>query len=73
MQQVEAWRSTRHLPFPRMEPSRRENLADTLDYPPRGSPDAYRKDSLDTEHAEPLSAQSEEENMETDDMETQRR
>lgn len=72
-QQVQAWRSARHLPFPRMEPSRREKLTDTLDYPPRGSPDAYREDNLDTERAEPLSAQSEEEDVEADAMTTKRR
>ncbi len=40
MHQVQSWRSAGQLPFPHMASSHRARLADTLDYPPRGSPDA---------------------------------
>lgn len=55
MQQVESWRQTAQLPFPRMARAHRERLAKTLDYPPRGSPDALRPEGLEAETAEPLS------------------
>ena len=58
VEQVQSWRSAQHLPFPQMDPSRREKLANTLDYPPRGSPDAHRTDKIATEHTEPLSTRS---------------
>ena len=45
MQEVENWRRSWRLPFPFMAPERRERLADTLEYPPRGSPDAFRRDA----------------------------
>ena len=55
MQEVNRWRTAGQLPFPRMAPADRDRLADTLDYPPRGSPDALRPDGLEAETAEPLS------------------
>jgi MscS family membrane protein len=57
--QVQSWRRTGQLPFPHMARSRREQLADTLDYPPRGSPDARHPEIHDTEEAEPLSTETE--------------
>jgi MscS family membrane protein len=58
-QQVESWRRTGQLPFPHMARSHREQLADTLDYPPRGSPDAHHPNALGAEEAEPLSKETE--------------
>ena len=58
MQQVQSWRGTGQLPFPNMASSRREQLADTLDYPPRGSPEAFNHQSPGGEAAEPLSAEA---------------
>jgi MscS family membrane protein len=59
MHQVQSWRASGQLPFPNMASSRREQLADTLDYPPRGSPDAFDPESAEGETAEPLSAEAE--------------
>jgi MscS family membrane protein len=58
-QQVQSWRKTGQLPFPHMARSRREQLADTLDYPPRGSPDARHPEIHDAEESEPLSKDTE--------------
>ena len=55
---VQSWRGTGQLPFPNMASSRREQLADTLDYPPRGSPEAVNPESAGGEAAEPLSAEA---------------
>jgi len=52
---VERWRKDGELPFPRMAPDRRGRLANTLDYPPRGSPDAAHPGGLEADTAEPLS------------------
>ena len=60
-QRVQSWRKTGRLPFPHMARSRREQLADTLDYPPHGSPDARRSEIHDAEEAEPLSKEMESE------------
>ena len=57
MEQVQSWRDTGQLPFPNMASSRREQLADTLDYPPRGSPDALNPKSPESEASEPLSTE----------------
>ncbi|MFQ6024775.1 MAG: mechanosensitive ion channel family protein, partial [Acidiferrobacterales bacterium] len=57
MHQVQSWRSAGQLPFPHMARSHRERLADTLDYPPRGSPDAQQ--TSQDEAAEPLSDETE--------------
>ena len=54
-EQVQSWREAGQLPFPNMTGSRREQLADTLDYPPRGSPDAFDSQPLESDAAEPLS------------------
>ncbi len=59
MRQVQSWRGAGQLPFPNMASSRREQLADTLDYPPRGSPDAFNPESPEGEAAEPLSTETE--------------
>ena len=55
MQEVNDWRESGRFPFPRMSPAHRESLAKTLDYPPRGSPDALRPEGLEAESTEPLS------------------
>ncbi len=55
IEQVAQWRAAGQLPFPNTSLSRREQLADTLDYPPSGSPDSIRADTPRTETAEPLS------------------
>jgi len=57
MQQVKSWRKSGQLPFPQLAASRIEQLADTLDYPPRGSPGADRSDAPATGAAESLSAE----------------
>ena len=36
---VKEWRARKKLPFPDFDEEERERLEDTLDYPPRGSPD----------------------------------
>ncbi len=59
MQKVQSWRKTGQLPFPNMARNHRERLADTLDYPPRGSPDASHPEALEAEEAEPLSRETE--------------
>jgi hypothetical protein len=51
-----------------MEPSKIEQLADTLDYPPYGSPGTDT--SAATESAEALSAESEPEDTEPEDTKT---
>jgi MscS family membrane protein len=38
-QEVSVWRRTGQLPFPRLAAARLKQLADSLSYPPRGSPD----------------------------------
>ena len=58
VEQVQTWRRNRRLPFPRMSPRRAEELASTLDYPPRGSPDTeVSLDQATEETPEPLSAE----------------
>jgi MscS family membrane protein len=59
MRDVQSWRSSGTLPFPNMSPSNRRRLADTLDYPPRGSPDADSSEIPSDEGAEPLSTDGE--------------
>jgi MscS family membrane protein len=59
IEQVQSWRRSGQLPFPHMARSHREQLADTLDYPPRGSPDARHPEVLVPEEAEPLSKETE--------------
>ena len=36
--EVQKWRPERNLPFPDLEPEDEEEITDTLDYPPAGSP-----------------------------------
>ena len=71
--QVQSWRDAGQLPFPNMTSSRREQLADTLDYPPQGSPDALNPEFLESEAAEPLSSEEEssDQSSETDGPKTQ--
>lgn len=59
IEQVKSWRDAGQLPFPNMTSSRRAQLADTLDYPPQGSPDALSPEFLGSESAEPLSSEDE--------------
>jgi len=59
-EKVETWRRTGQLPFPDMSASRIDELADTLDYPPYGSPHADSWDSQETQTPEPLSAEPQE-------------
>jgi MscS family membrane protein len=55
IEQVGAWRESDNLPFPDPTDAKIENLADTLDYPPRGSPAAGRPQSDSHDAAESLS------------------
>ena len=73
MEQVRSWRDAGQLPFPNMASSHREQLADTLDYPPRGSPDALDPESPESEAAEPLSTEeeSDDQSSETDSSKNQ--
>ena len=57
VQQVKSWRRSGQLPFPNLPTSKIEQLADTLDYPPHGSPGADLSKSPEWESAEPLSAE----------------
>lgn len=43
-EQVRAWRRSGKLPFPRFSPERLDSIDDTLDYPPKGSPEAGHED-----------------------------
>lgn len=58
MEQVQAWRGSGQLPFPRFSPERLERIDDTLDYPPKGSPEAGQEDLEATAGTERLSAES---------------
>jgi MscS family membrane protein len=73
IQQVQSWRDTGQLPFPNITSSRREQLADTLDYPPRGSPDVLDPKSLESEAKESLSTDEEggDQPSETDSLKKQ--
>ncbi len=55
-QKLQSWRRSGRLPFPNMPAAKADQLAGTLDYPPRGSPDAYAPEAQTPEAAEPLSA-----------------
>ena len=67
MQQVVSWRRTGNLPFPGPTEENIEHLADTLDYPPRGSPGAGRPKSEAHDAVEPLSADSDSEDVENEE------
>ena len=43
VEQVAAWRQSGQLPFPEFSGEEREQIEDTLDYPPTGSPDAGKQ------------------------------
>jgi MscS family membrane protein len=58
MEQVEAWRRAGQLPFPNPSPEVLESINDTLDFPPRGSPEAGPEDLEAAAGAERLSAES---------------
>ena len=57
MEQVEAWRRSGQLPFPNPSPEVLESINDTLDFPPRGSPEASREDLEATAGTERLSGE----------------
>ncbi len=69
MQEVQAWRKSWKLPFPSLPEHKIDKLEGTLDYPPRGSPDAFMPERETSQKAEPLSAEPEEESQ--DDESTQ--
>jgi MscS family membrane protein len=48
--EVEKWRKSSRLPFPRMSAEWRDQIEDTLDYPPRGSPEASGEMKLNPDH-----------------------
>jgi MscS family membrane protein len=55
--EVDSWRSSGQLPFPETAASRKARLADTLDYPPRGSPDSASPQAESGHASEPLSTE----------------
>jgi MscS family membrane protein len=59
--EVEQWRKTGKLPFPRLSADRKEQLHDTLDFPPRGSVEIGLPESEVWETGEQLSAEPEDE------------
>lgn len=56
-QTVKGWRESGRLPFPRLTEEEIERLNCSLDYPPKGSPEAYREQENSQVTAEPLSAE----------------
>lgn len=56
-ERVKAWRRAGQLPFPRFAPEKLESVTDTLDYPPKGSPEAGQEDLEAAAGAERLSAE----------------
>jgi MscS family membrane protein len=58
-QHVQSWRRTGQLPFPNTARNHREKIADTLDYPPRGSPESHDPKTPAAEETEPLSKEPE--------------
>jgi len=65
--QVEAWREDGNLPFPGPTEENIEHLADTLDYPPQGSPGAGRPESDVHDAVEPLSGGADSEDVENEE------
>jgi MscS family membrane protein len=57
--QVKGWRTSSQLPFPRFSPEALEKIDGTLDYPPRGSVDAFRPEGAEPQAEEPLSKETE--------------
>ena len=67
IKQVGAWREDDNLPFPGSTEENIEHLADTLNYPPLGSPEA-RLTKSDAHHAaEPLSAHADSKDIENEE------
>ncbi len=64
-QQVQAWRRSGQLPFPRLSEKRQEALAGTLDYPPKGSLEAGGE-VVPASEAERLSSEPADEIVEQD-------
>ena len=60
-QQVQTWRRSGRLPFPRLPEQQQEKLEGTLDYPPRGSYEASGEDFEATAGSERLSSEPDEE------------
>ncbi|MGR3805648.1 mechanosensitive ion channel family protein [Marinibacterium profundimaris] len=64
--EVQGWRRSGTLPFPRLSEAELDRLAATLDYPPYGSQDAGgREEEIAPERSEPLSADPEDATAET--------
>jgi MscS family membrane protein len=61
--QVTEWRKKGKLPFPRLPEEQQDALADTLDYPPRGSYEAGGEDFDAAAGAERLSAEPSEDEV----------
>jgi MscS family membrane protein len=61
MDQVHKWRKSGKLPFPQMAQSRIDELTDSLDYPPKGSPDSVPREVQETDSSERLSAEDSDE------------
>ena len=57
IEQVQAWRRSGKLPFPRYSPEQLKSIDDTLDYPPKGSPEAGHEDMEAAAGSERLSAE----------------
>jgi MscS family membrane protein len=56
IKEVQSWRRTGKLPFPRLAEDRIDQLEGSLDYPPRGSVEIGLSEEEMPEAAEPLSA-----------------
>jgi MscS family membrane protein len=54
-EQVAGWRSNGKLPFPDPAAARIDALEGTLDYPPRGSVEEYRREAAESHESEQLS------------------
>jgi len=66
-EEVAAWRRTGKLPFPDPAAARVDDLAGTLDYPPRGSVEQHRPDAGEAQEVERLSESSPPEQPEDED------
>lgn len=66
---VNTWRNTRRLPFPRMPEEHIDRISGTLDYPPKGSPEAAGERLEGVTGAETLSAETPEDGEEKRDTE----
>ena len=70
--QVNDWRKNGNLPFPSPTEAQIDKLADTLDFPPRGSPGAYDPEIQTHKTAEPLSSGETEDIKDEDPSEDKR-